>query len=271
MPKKLSVNLERRIVTNGWIIKIRWLYMIGILLIGILTKTISHSNVEFSFVAMVVLFVSFAIINIGLYFGQKRVEKNFSKKLLTLISCTQIIVELVFFTIIMHSAGGVESISTVFFFLTVVSASLIFGSKGSIITALAAGVLINLLVIAEYYGIISHINRYSVPTLEFLNLSIALTKTITMAIFYVIIGSFSGYGANMLFRREKLLEEKTQQLDEQAKKLVKRGGELTEINQELDSKVSELERFQKQTVGRELKMIELKNKMKILEGKSNSN
>jgi len=271
MPQKFSVNLERRIATNGWIIKIRWVYMVGILLIGILTKTISHSNVEFSFVAMVWLFITFAIINIGLYFGQKLVKKNFSKKLLALISYTQIIVELVFFTIIMHSAGGVESISTIFFFLTVVSASLIFGSKGSIITAVAAGVLINLLIIAEYYGIISHIPRYGVPTLEFQNLPIALTKTITTAIFYVIIGSFSGYGANMLFKREKLLEEKMQQLDEQTKKMVKHSEKLIVANQELDNKVAELERFQKQTVGRELKMVELKNKIKSLEGKIKSN
>ncbi|MDP2736702.1 MAG: hypothetical protein Q8O59_02875 [bacterium] len=217
MPKKLSVNLERRIVTNRWIIKIRWFYMVGILLIGILTKTISHSNVEFSFAAMVTLFVTFAFINISLYFGQKRVEKNFSKKLLNLISYTQIIVELVFFTIIMHSAGGVESISTIFFFLTVVSASLIFGSYGSIVTAVAAGVLINLLVLAEYYGIISHIPRYGVPTLEFQNLSITLTKTITTSIFYVIIGSFSGYGASMLFKREKSFEEKSEQMEEEKK------------------------------------------------------
>jgi len=271
MPQKISVNLARRITINGWIIKIRWVYMVGILLIGVLTKTISHSNVEFSFAAMVLLFVTFSIINITLHFAQRRVEKFFSRKLLALISYTQIIIELVFFTIIMHSAGGIESISTVFFFLPVVSASLIFGAKGSIITAIASGILINLLILAEYYGIISHIPRYSVITLEFQSLPIALTKTITTSIFYVIVSLFSGYGANMLFAREKSFEEKMQQLDEQAKKLIKRDGELTAVNQELDNKVAELERFQKQTVGRELKMIELKNKIKNLEDKSKNN
>ncbi|MEI6597311.1 MAG: hypothetical protein WCL13_03870 [bacterium] len=264
MQKKININLERKITASGWIIKTRWVYMIGILLIGFLTKTISHSNVEFSFVAMGSLFVAFAVINLTLYFLHKRVKNNFSKNLLAFINYTQIIIELIFFTIIMHWAGGVESISSVFFFMPVVSASLIFGARGSIITAVASGVLVNLLIIAEYYGIISHIPRYSVPTLEFQNLAIALTKTITTSIFYVVIGSFSGYGANMLFKREKSLEEKMQQLDEQAKKLVKRDGELTEINQELDNKVAELERFKKQTVGRELKMIELKNKIKNL-------
>ena len=271
MQTDLSVNLERRIATNRWIIKLRWLYMVGVLLIGFLTKTISHSNVEFSFAAMVFLFIAFAAINIILYLAQKRVEKKFSKKLLNFISYTQIILELTFFTIIMHSAGGIESISTVFFFLPVVSASLIFGSSGSILTALASGVLINLLIIAEYYGFIRHIPRYGTPTVEYLSLTISLTKTITTSIFYVIIGSFSGYGAKMLFKREKSFEEKVEQLDEQSQKLTKRGQELIAANRELDDKVAELERFQKQTVGRELKMIELKNKIKDLESKIKSN
>lgn len=239
--------------------------MVGVLVIGFLTKIISSSNVDFSFAAMISLFVVFAFVNLLLYFAQRRVEKIFSNSLLNFISCTQIVVELIFFTIIMHSAGGVESISAVFFFLPVVSASLMFGLKGSLITALASGVLINLLIVAEYYGVISHINRYGVPTLEYLDLSIALTKTITTSIFFTIVGSFSGYGGNMLFKREQSYEEKLQQLDEQARKLVKRDKELTAANRELDNKVAELESFQKQTVGRELKMIELKNKIKKLQ------
>jgi len=91
---------------------------------------------------------------------QKKIEKDFFKGLLDFISYTQIIVELIFFTIIMHLAGGVESISTIFFFLPVVSASLIFGSRESILTAIASSILINWLIIAEYYGIIRHIMPY---------------------------------------------------------------------------------------------------------------
>ncbi|MFH0955782.1 MAG: hypothetical protein V1801_01025 [Candidatus Falkowbacteria bacterium] len=269
MAKDFNVKMERKIATNRWIIRMRWIYMVGVLLIGFLTKTISQSNVGFSFAAMIWLFITFAAINLLLYFAQKKVEKNFSKVLLAAISYTQIIVELIFFTIIMHSAGGVESISTVFFFLPVVEASLIFGYGGSILTAVISGVLINLLVIAEYYGIISHIPRYGVPTLEFQSLQIALTKTITTSIFYVIIGSFSGYGANVLFKREKSFEEKAEQLSEQSKKLVRRDKELTAANRELDNKVAELEKFQKQTVGRELKMIEQKKEIIRLMEKNN--
>jgi K+-sensing histidine kinase KdpD len=206
-----------------------------------------------------------------LHFSQKKVEKDFSKGLLDFISYAQIIIELVFFTIIMHSAGGVESISTVFFFLPVVSASLIFGSRESILTAVISSILINWLIIAEYYGIIRHIPRYGVPTVEYLSLPISLTKTITTSIFYIIVGAFAGYGAKRLFNREKSFEEKARLLDEQTRSLSKRGQELSEANEELDDKVAELERFQKQAVGRELKMIELKNKIKNLESKPESN
>ncbi|MFH1583387.1 MAG: ATP-binding protein, partial [Candidatus Falkowbacteria bacterium] len=71
----------------------------------------------------------------------------------------------------------------------------------------------------------------------------------------VIVGSFSGYGASMLFKREKLLEEKTEQmegekrlrqkelvkLDRTAKLLVGRDLELTTLNEELNEKIKELE------------------------------
>ncbi|MFA6353640.1 MAG: hypothetical protein WCW93_01775 [Candidatus Paceibacterota bacterium] len=261
MSKDVNGSLERKITTSEWIIKTRWIYMVAVLLIGVLTKTISHSNVGFPFATMVLLFIIFGVINLILYFAIKKVQKNFSKGLLTLINYVQIILELVFFIIIMHSAGGVESISTVFFFMPVVSASLIFGYRGSIVTAIVAGVLINLLVVAEYYGIIAHIPRYDVTTIEFQNLSIALTKTVTTAIFYIIVGSFSGYSAKILFEREALLKEKGQQLNEQTKELAQHSEKLIASNQELDNKVAELERFEKQVVGRELKMIELKKEI----------
>ncbi|MFA5360221.1 MAG: hypothetical protein WC349_04675 [Patescibacteria group bacterium] len=262
MPNKVNINLTRKIATSGWIIKARWVYMFGVLLIGFLTKIISHSNVDFSFVKMILLLMPFTLINLALYFGQKRVEKNFSPKLLSLISYAQITLELFFLVIIMNSAGGIESISTVFFFMPVVSASLLFGSRGAISVAIISSFLINSLVVMEYYGIVNHVYRYGVPTIEFQSLPIALTKTVTTSIFYLIIGSFSGYGANMLFERERLFEEKTHQLNEQTKKINEHSKELAIANKELDEKVAELERFHKLAVGRELKMIELKEEIK---------
>ena len=224
---------ERKIIVNELIIKARWLYSIGILIIGVLTKVISHSNISFSFLTMSTLFATIIFVNVFFYFWIRRIKKNYSLLELNYLSFTQVAVELVIITLIMHFAGGIESISMVFYFLPIASFSLIVGIRGSMIIAVISSLLLNGLVIAEYFGIIEHVFRYGEATLEFNSLSIALTKSVTISIFYLIIGLFSGYGASMLFQREKSYEEKNAELDKQAKTLAKRDNKLSQINIEL--------------------------------------
>lgn len=257
----VDYQTERKLEVNRWIIKSRWFYMLGILLIGVLTKVISKSNLHFSFLEMLLILVAFAIFNIIVYFvfnliaKQKESGGKVNPYLFFFLGIFQIVFELLTFVYVMHKAGGVESISGVFFFLTIVSASLLFGLAGSILTALAAGALVNGLILAEYYNYIPHISRYEQNTYEFLSLSISLTKTITTAVFYFIIGLFSGFGAKLLFKRERLLteqskklsedstlrEEQLKKLDQTTKLLVSQEKELSDKNWVLDAKINELE------------------------------
>jgi len=66
---------------------------------------------------------------------------------------------------------------------------------------------------------------------------------------------------------ERRVEERTQQLRNLAASLE---GKVQERTKELQEKVEELERFQKLAVGRELRMVELKESIKKLEGKKNN-
>jgi signal transduction histidine kinase len=133
----------------------------------------------------------------------------------------------------MHFAGGIESISLVFYFLPIASFSLVLGRLGAIMVAIASSLLLNGLVLAEYFGVVEHIYRYGEATLEFSDLSVALTKSVTISIFYLIVGLFTGYGANMLFQREKSYEENNIKLGKQAKALARRDQKLSQINIEL--------------------------------------
>lgn len=256
----MNFEIERKIEVNRWIIKARWFYMIGILLIGVLTKTISESNLHFSLKEMLSIVVVFTFFNLLFLLILRRIEKqknNFGKinnKLIIFLGCSQLIVELATFVLVMHKAGGIESISSIFFFLPIVSASLLFGPAGSISVALASGLLINLLVLTEYFGIITHIPRYNQSTLDFTSLPVALTKTTTSSVFYFIIGIFSGFGSRLLFKREKMLKEQAEkmnseselrkkeltQLDSTTKLLTTRDKELWEKNLLLDKKINEL-------------------------------
>lgn len=256
----MDVQTERKIMVNDWIIRARWLYMLGILLIGILTKTISNSNVNFSLFSMLLIVFIFVNLNFFLYILSRKVIKESQNEgrqrvLLLFLSYLQIIPELIAYTVVMHMAGGVESIAMIFFFLPVVSASLIFGINGSLLVALVSGILVNGLTVLEYFNFIGHINRYGFETIEFSNLSIGLTKTITISIFYMVVGSFAGFGSKILFKREHLLKEqsnilekekdlrtqKIKELDNTTRLLTARDNELKTTNLKLDEKIKELE------------------------------
>ncbi len=229
----MDIFYERKLDMNQWLMKARWFYGAGILLIGILTKIISRSNVEFKFSSMVVFLLVFYTVNIVFILYLRQIVNSKKESSLQILSFLQMFLELSIIVAIIHEAGGIESISSVFFFMPIVSAAFLFSPKGSIITAVISGVLFNAIVLLEYYGIIPHIYRYGVPTLETQDLGIALTKSITISIFYIIVGFYSGYGSKLLYTREKLLKEKTE--------------EIIKVNKQLDKKISDLNVERKKT------------------------
>ncbi len=252
----MDIRTERKSEVNEWIISARWFYIGGIFVIGLMSRLLSESNVNFPIWLMAALLIAAVGVNTAMYAGMRQAKAAKSARIIESIGILQIIFELVFFTILMHFAGGIESVAIIFYFIPVVSASLIYGVRGAVYTALASGILINLLHVSEYAGLITHQPRYDEPTIEFSDLSIALTKTITVSIFYFIVGIFSGYGSRLLFAREQLLmkhadkldreskqrAKQLEQLDSTARLLVKRDLELTKINSELDKKIEEIEK-----------------------------
>ena len=227
----MNIHLERKFAVNQWIIKARRFYAFGILIIGFLTKTLSDANVSFSFVSMVLFVVVVLAVNAVFNIYLEVVSKKESERQINILGVCQIVLELIVFILVTHKAGGVDSIALVFYFLPIVSSSLLFGLSGAVLTSLAAGILLNGLVALEYAGVIGHINRYGVETIEFKSLPYTLTKTLTISFFYLIVGVFSGLGARLLNTREEQIMKKTEEADK--------------ANKELKQKVGELEKSQK--------------------------
>ncbi len=225
-----DISIERKIEVNAWLIRARWFYGLGVFIIGVLTKVISESNVDFSVSSMVSLLVIFSLANfivIGLFRVVKKKRTNLAVQML---SSFQMFVELAILAVVMQSAGGIESISYVFFFMPIVSAAFLFGTLGSIVIAFFSALIINSIIVLEYFDIIHHVYRYGVPTTEFNDLSIALTKTIAVSIFYFIVSIYSSFGAELLISREKSLAKKTELLDQKSKLLARREKKLSQIN-----------------------------------------
>ena len=256
----MNLELDRKIQVNDWLHKARWFYVFGLLLIGVLANVVSNMVYHFPWIIMYYLGSAGMIINFLLYLGTKRIIRTKSKIETNILSCAQIIFELAMFTIILHLAGTLESMSFIFFVLPIVSASILFGPKGSIITAICSSSLIGLLVFLEHYEIINHISRYEeITTIWYADFSVTITNFIDIAFFYIILGIFAGFFSRLIISREQQLQDKTNklilekeyrenelhQLDKTTKLLVKRDLELTALNKKLDRRLKEQQMSEK--------------------------
>jgi hypothetical protein len=185
--------------------------------------------------------------------------------------------------------------SFVFYFIGVFLASGIYKAKGIILTGLLSGILYTSLLIIEYIGLIPHYSTYQGITF-FGNPYVTRGKIITFISYIGIMTFTAAYLSNLIHSREKKLRQQRDKLSEQTHVLAFQTQELTQAqgelqgaltrsdvsrkaatqardemekaNIELNKKVDELEKFYKVTVGREVRIAELKEKIKELEGKA---
>jgi len=164
------------------------------------------------------------------------------------LGISQILSELLFFLIILHLAGGVESVAPIFFFIPIVSSIILFSPLGSLFIAFVAGIIVNGIVFLEYYGVTQLIYGYSGKgILEYDDLLVKLSSSVVVTAVYFIVGSLSGYLSSALRKRElqiiegrrqaQLQAEKLRLLNEEynsfARKLIRKDLELKKENEEI--------------------------------------
>ncbi|MFH0891540.1 MAG: histidine kinase dimerization/phospho-acceptor domain-containing protein [Candidatus Falkowbacteria bacterium] len=258
---------ERKIEINEWLITTRWFYMVAVFLIGILGNSlISLFSVRFSFLSVGILLVIFVFVNFYFDYILGQIKKNASEFKLKFLGLAQIAIELFLFTVIMH-LGGDKDIGSIFYLLPIISASMIFGLRGSVITAILAAALVNLSMVFDYFGFLND-NVFSgqpfglIETTELKYRTIALIKVITTSNFYLVLAIFLGYGSKLLALREQRLIAQTEKLgqeknlkareaaemDKAAKLLSRQDAELKEINRKLKGKIEELEKSERSMI-----------------------
>ena len=222
--------------------------------------------------------------------GRKLIEKV-GVRTLSIMSILQIIPDQLMFTLVYYNTGTVDSMAFIYYFISVFNASSIYKARGILLTGVLAGFSFTTVLILEYQGIIPHFNTYQGVTL--FGSPYVLRGRIAAFIFYIGIMTFAAaFLSNIIRNREQKLRQQRDQLSGQTQLLTRQTQELTQskdqiqdalvksdvagraaaqardemekANLELKKKIDELEKFYKITVGREVRMVELKSQIKDL-------
>lgn len=260
----MDSDLQRKIEINEWIIATRWFYMVAVFLIGIIGNSlISLLNVRFTFFITALLLLTFLAINLYFYHSLSEIKKNKSKKRLKILSYSQIAIELIIFTIILNLVGDRDLVSS-FYYLPIISAAIIFGVRGAVITAILSAILVNLFEVYEYFFFISghafnkNLFLFISNNDNFRLATIHLIGVIMTSNFYIVMAVFIGYGLKAVLQKEKILidkvkdvkqlstyrENELEQLNKTTKLIVKRDLELTNLNSKLDKEIHDAEKTQ---------------------------
>jgi len=147
-----------RIIEGGfWLIRLRWLAVIGILIATTFADRIlkiSIQQIPLYFIAIVLL-----LLNLGSFYALKYTTKNkISIKILKgeNIVKFQILTDLIILTCLLHYSGGVENPFIIYYIFHMIIASILLSPKTSYIIATIALTLIGALTLLEYYEILPH-------------------------------------------------------------------------------------------------------------------
>ena len=176
-----------------------------------------------------------------------------------------LILDLVWLTIIIHFFGGLTWVGMVFLTYYIIFGYLVFPKyfQGfimfwAVLTAATAIGLIDYLGILEQESLFAE-NQFLQKDINFL---LATYVALFLALYFV--ANWNYIFSRRLKKEKTDLREKKIHLEEKTKELEEKTAEVEKGAKKLQEKIEEMEKFQKLLVGRELKMIDLKEEIKKL-------
>lgn len=270
-----SKEVLARIKTTFILREVLILVFIAVILFSKVTNTLFHTvNAN---VLIIVLFI-WLLTGFLFRFLVNKQEKN--SKAGSLYFIYVVLIELPLLAAIIYHVGAIEWMGPIFFLFPIVFSGIIFPRKKAVIVCTAATFYYLLVVIFMHFKIIpfeySFITKFGPQEMR--------NYIINSVVFVVSVFYGIGMSANLFSEmftkktveleeiKDKIEEERgsleirvsarTKELEEMAKSLE---GRVEERTKEIKEKMTELEKFHGLAVGREIKMVELKQKLRETE------
>jgi hypothetical protein len=282
---------QQRIDSIKGIIKARWFMIAIIIVLGLILKAKFFGGLWGNFFDII------KIIGIGLaafccnfvyWLIVRKPTDEISATTLNVITAMQVVVDQLLYTLIYYYTGTIETIAFLLYYLTILVASSLYKTRGIILTGVLAVFLYSGATLADYYRIVPHVYPLvgQTQTGWFGNLFMTRVKIVGFAFYTGAAIFFSVFLSALIRDRETGLRQQRDQLTDKTRLLTtetrelaktrdylhealtksdKSRAELMAAQKQLEAKIRELEKYGEVTTGREIKMIELKEKIKNLE------
>ena len=202
---------KRLIEVNKLLIKGRWIYTSGIVLIGIASKVTSNlaqnlesPNTNFSPFLMAFLALGSYGLNLVYYWYFHKPGNN-SLLGIKIVSFLQLTFDQIFYVFIIFYAGGLTSISFLYFFYSIIASAFFYSFGGVLVISSIASFLYGGLISLQYFKILPFFSRYNLAyeyALAF-NYAAVITNLFAIILSFYVVGLFAGLIANSLRRKER--------------------------------------------------------------------
>lgn len=128
------------------------------------------------------------------------------------VAYSQILLDTFIVTALIYLTGGIESLFSFFYILTIITGSMLLYHKGAVITASSSSILYGLLLDLHYYNLIEPVGTGGLHGIEYQGFKVVYLISVNIAAFYLV-ASLSSYLAEQVRKGRVELTAKQEDID----------------------------------------------------------
>lgn len=202
MPLSQESKLKR-IRTLRYIVASRWILHGFLVVLGLIQKGIGVAEFDLGIFALIAVTYSY---NLIFYLYLRRDPRKITDRGLFIVSVLQVVFDQIIYTIVLYASGGVESLSFLFYFLTIFIAIMIFNELQILALSFLTVALYVSVIALEYEGIIPHQPRYHFDPGFYQNIGVTVHNSATVILILVFTAFFAAFINNLIRQREAEIE-----------------------------------------------------------------
>lgn len=200
MPYNQAITKLRRITLLRYIVGSRWVLHALLVVLGLIQKAIGVAEFDTEVFGLIAFTYTY---NLIFFFYLRRDPRLITERGLRITSIVQVLLDQITYTVVLYASGGVESLSFLFYFITIFIAIILF-NEVEIIGLMFVTVALYVGVIAlEYQGILPHLARYTFDPGFYQNIGVTVHNGATVVLIIVFTSFFAAFINNIIRQREE--------------------------------------------------------------------